>query len=47
MSAASFVTRWYTPLASREETERWVVAALATIVAVVWCLVLPLELVLH
>ena len=47
MSAATFVTRTYTPLAFREETERWLIATLAVIVAVVWCCVIPLEIVLH
>ena len=47
MSAATFVTRTYTPLALRETTERRLVAVLATVVAVVWCFVIPLELVLH
>ena len=47
MSAATFVTRTYTPLAFRETTERWLVAVLATVVAVVWCFVIPLEIVLH
>jgi hypothetical protein len=47
MSAATFVTRWYTPLAFREATERRVVAALAAVCAVVWLVVIPLELVLH
>jgi hypothetical protein len=44
--SAAVATRTYTPLALREPAERWLVAALAAIVAVVWCLVLPLELVL-
>ena len=47
MATATFVTRTYTPLAFREATERRLVAALAVVVAVVWCFVLPLELVLH
>ena len=47
MSAATFVTRTYTPLAFREATERWLVAVLATVVAVLWCFVIPLEFVLH
>jgi hypothetical protein len=47
MSAATFVTRTYTPLAFRETTERCLVAALAATVAVVWVFVIPLELVLH
>ena len=47
MSAVTFVTRMYTPLAFRETTERWLEAALAAIVAVVWVFVIPLELVLH
>jgi hypothetical protein len=47
MSAVTSVTRWYTPLAFREATERRVVAALAAVCAVVWLVVIPLELVLH
>ena len=47
MSVATFANRVYTPLAFREETERWVVGVLATIVAVVWVVVIPLELVMH
>ena len=46
MGAANFVTRAYTPLAFRAETERWVILTLAVITAVVWLLVIPLELVL-
>ena len=47
MTAATFVTRTYTPLAFRESTERRLVASLAIVVAVVWCFVLPLGYVLH
>ena len=47
MSAATLVTRVYTPLAFRQATERRVVAALAGIDAALWCIVIPLEFVLH
>jgi hypothetical protein len=47
VSAGTFVTRTYTPLAFRETTERWLIAALATMVAVLWLFVIPLEIVLH
>ena len=47
MSTISLATRSYTPLAFREETERWVVATLATIVAVLYVFVIPLEIVMH
>jgi hypothetical protein len=43
---ATVATRTYTPLALRAPAERWVVALLATLVAAVWCFVLPLEIVL-
>lgn len=35
------------PLAFQESTERWIVGGLAAVVAVLWCFVIPLELVLH
>ena len=47
MTAASLATRTFTPLAFRESTERWVIGVLATVVAVLWCFVIPLEIVLH
>jgi len=47
VSTATFATRSYTPLAFREETERWIVAAPATIVPVVYVFVIPLEIVMH
>ena len=47
MGAAAVITRTYTPLAFKPATERWLVLALATIVAAVWLVVIPLELVLH
>jgi hypothetical protein len=47
MSAATSVTRWYTPLAFRGEGERRLVAVLAAVSAVVWLVVIPLELALH
>jgi hypothetical protein len=47
MSATTFATRSYTPLAFREETERWIVLTLASIVAVVYLFVIPLEIVMH
>ena len=47
MSAVTLATRTFTPLAFRESTERWVVGVLATVVAVLWCFVIPLEVVLH
>jgi hypothetical protein len=46
-NTATLVNHTYTPLAFRPETERWLVAVLASLVAVVWCFVIPLEIVLH
>ena len=47
MSAATFVTRTYTPLAFRESTERWLVASSRRSSPSLWCVVIPLEIVLH
>jgi hypothetical protein len=47
MNVSAQLTRSYTPLAFREQTERWVVFTLAFIVAVVWLVVIPLEIVLY
>ena len=45
--SATVVTRTYTPLALRDATERWLIAMLVMFVAALWCVVLPLEFVLH
>ena len=47
MSTVTLATRSYTPLAFRGATERWLVATLCTVVAVTWCFVIPLEILLH
>jgi hypothetical protein len=45
-SSIIFLQRAYTPFAFRPQTERRVVAVLTALAAVVWLLVIPLELAL-
>jgi hypothetical protein len=45
--SATVATRTYTPLTLREPTERRLIAAFSLLVAALYLVVIPLELVLH